>query len=694
MRFQKTICAALVTAILSGCASTSNQVAHQFPKDSAVTERAAAEQMSATWNNDAVVREGKPMLVLVTPFSVPNEVRTKQIRLELESGATVKDLVAVMGNLGYSIILADKDAGEKQFFLPHYNGTVGNLLNTVARATDVWFTWSDGTIVVSSNEKVSVTLPQEEGIATKVSEGLKGLGLDEKNTSASWEAGMVTLAVTPSQLAKVRAFLQRMTNNAALVSLQVAILNVTLDQNAKQGIDWTKLQLMAGSKYAPAGEETMDSFHPTQGNSGFYNTQGQPVGSSSTSSTGTTSSSTSSSSTTASTTASTVVDEALSAVGMAGGGLKGIISTSAFSFTGMFDFLQTYGQTDTKQNVVLKTIAGTTVELKSLTETPYVESISVTTTGNGSGTAGAVGSAKTAKADDGLALKLTPTYDAAANTVTVKMDMSLKAVLGFNTLSAGAQIGTLSQPTTADRSFNDVLRVRPGQTVVVGGLVYDSVASDGNNPNFVDENGKYAHKDLTVTRNSMFIVIRPTVTSLGQVTQEGGTDLFAPAQEEQPPVKAAPARPHKSVKPKAVAKAKSEEDQASDAKTPVATPSAPEASTTAKAVVAPATPAVDVKGATAMAAAAATVSKDVPAVAETAISESAPAAVAKPVESTPQAVALAKTDVTTTNAPVVPGKSVEPTATLKDAKPTVVKSEPVPSYDADGYASVPLRAKE
>lgn len=557
MRFQKTICAALVAASLAGCANVP-QVSREFPKNSPVTERTVAEQMGAAWNGAAVEREGKPMIVLVTPFSVPAEVRAKQIKLELESGASIKDLVAVMANLGYSVILADKEAGEKQFYLPRFAGTVGSLLNTVSRATDVWFTWSDGTIVVSSTEKISVTVPQEEALATKVSEGLKELGIE--SIAASWEAGMVTFGVSPSQFAKVRAFMKRMTSNAALVSLQVAILNVQLSQDSKQGIDWTKLQLAAGSKFAGTGIQTLDGFHPIQGNSSFYTADGKPVGSTtagSTGNTGTTPGTNTGAGTTPGTTAgagtgtaSTVADTALTAIGLASGGLKGLITTSAFSFTGLFDYLQTYGNTEAKQNVVLKTVAGTSVELKSLTQTPYVESVSVTSTGTGNGSAGAVGSAKTAKADDGLTLKLTPTYDASANTVTVKMDLSLKAVLGFNTLSAGNQIGNLSQPTTAERSFNDVLRVRPGQTVVVGGLVYDSIATDGNNPNSMDANSRFSHKGMKVSRNSMFIVIRPTVTSLGQVTEEDG-EMFAPGKVEAEPVKKA-VRPAKAAAVKKV----------------------------------------------------------------------------------------------------------------------------------------------
>jgi hypothetical protein len=631
MQLKKTTCATLIVAALaalSGCTSMA-PAAKPYSPTSLSTERAALENMQGAWNTAAAERDGKAMMVLVTPFSVPKEIRSKQVRLELEAGATVKDFVAVMGNLGYSIILADEEAGDKPFYLPHFSGTVGSLLSSVSRATNVWFTWNDGTIMVSSSEKISLTLPQEETLGTKVSEGLKAMGLEKVATS--WEAGMVTLTVTPAELSKVRAFLQRMTANAALVSLQVAIISVQMNQDAKQGVDWSKLQLAVGRDYAASGLSNMEGFQPIAGNSGYAANPNSGVnGVNGVNGTNGTNVNNGTTGTTPGTGTGTdpvaaVASKAISAMGLMGGGLKGVITNTAFSFTGLYDFLQTYGATDTKQNVVLKSVAGTTVELKSLTQTPYVESISVTSTGTSgtgnNGNNGTMGSAKTAKADDGLTLKMTPYYDAAANTVTVKLDLALKAVLGFNNLSAGNQIGQLSQPTTAERSFNDVLRVRPGQTVVVGGITYETLGRTGSAPIAASAGSMWEHKGLVVNRNAMFIVVRPTVVSLGQVSEAESLELFAPGQMEPEAVKVA-----KPVRPATVAK-------------PL--------------------PATDAQ-----------------------VSKPAPA---------PSTVKVVSTTVTTA--------TVTSTEPVKAASAPVNKTRPPvavakPSYDAAGYATVPLRTKE
>ncbi len=109
---------------------------------------------------------------------------------------------------------------------------------------------------------------------------------------------------------------------------------------------------------------------------------------------------------------------------------------------------------------------------------------------------------------------MTPAYDAESGTVTVEMNLSIEAVLGFNSLQAGNQIGQLSQPTTAERSFNDILRLRPGETVVVGGISYDSIGRNRAAPVGLRDTD-LAHRTLTVSRTSMFIVLRPSVAVLG-----------------------------------------------------------------------------------------------------------------------------------------------------------------------------------
>lgn len=509
--------------LLGGCSSVApmkfNSSAPNRPESAA-----EATRFSEQWDQPPVFVEGKSSVVLMTPVSIPESLRSRKISLELEPGATVNDLVAVLGKLGITIMVSNQEAAKKEFYLPHFKGTVGLLLSTVTRSTDVWFTWHDGAVMVSTTEKIGITVPQEANFADQLGKGLDSMGIKEK--SVDWQAGMAVMEVTPNQFRKVKAYLERYTANAAVVTLQLAVVNVTLTQNAKQGIDWEKLQMSAlGGSGNPAD---LAAWRKALEGSGTATTT-TPV------STPTPTTTTPTTPTTATdvVAAAAALPAKVTAFGLAGGALNAALFTKNFSFDGLFNFLQTYGTAETQQSVVLKTVAGNKVELKSLTQIPYVSEVGVTTTSGSNSSS--MGSSKTAKADDGITVEMTPTYDAAANSVTVDFKLSIKAVIAFNELSAGNQLGKLTQPTTAERSFTDTLRVRPGQTVVVGGLSYDSVNNSRGSPIFL-QGTNLESQTLAVSRQSTFIVLRPTIMKLGQVmdAELGDTLDLLPVGEELP----------------------------------------------------------------------------------------------------------------------------------------------------------------
>lgn len=518
---------------LSGC---SQLAAKKYSEEATATVPRTQDRYAQEWTDPSVIKEGTAQLVLITPMAPPKSVTSKHVRLELEDGATIRDLTAVLGNLGYSIILADNDVGTKTFFLPKYQGNLGNLLSAVSRAADVWFTWHDGVLVVSSKEKVALTLPQEKALGEKVKAGLTELGISDGQ--ASWEAGMVSFEVKPSQLQRARHFLERMSKNAALVSLQVALVSVTLNQDTKQGIDWTKLQLAIGGDHINLLNTLNAAGTGVAGAVGATTTT-------TTTGTGATTGTTTTTTTGSPTTYGTGGTDPGKGFLYTAGGLRTAVTSAGFTLIGMMNFLDTYGEAETRQSVLLKTVTGSEVELKSVTQIPYVSGVSVATTGSTvSNNSALLGGVSTATADDGITLKMKPAYDAASNSVTVDMNLSVQAVLGFNNLSAGNQVGNMTQPTRATRSFNDVLRMRPGQTMVVGGITYDSITRNGNLPLFLPNGMDY--KGLVVNRQTMFIVIRPTVSVLGSLEeQQGKTELFPMGNEivdpeEKPAMKAVP----------------------------------------------------------------------------------------------------------------------------------------------------------
>lgn len=538
----------LVALLVGGCAPLLERSPWDRALEKATSVRSAAE---AEWTEPALVRDGVSFAVLSMPERAPAMVLSRAITLELENDATVQDVLVALANLGYSAIITDRVAADAQVRAPRYQGTLGGLIGSIERAADVWFAWERDAFVVSARERIVLSLPQERKLAERVAFGLQALGLcvsggreelgvaeralntmqpltsasglsttsnlaapsaredrgapsrtartEECRASgnamlggaASWEAGMLTLLASPKEYERALTFIKRITDNAAIVNLQVAMVSVTSNEDASRGIDWSRLQLAIDGNH----NSLLDQLAPpaeTSGNLGGDNSV--PSVGAGWSNTGT-------------------------GYYYNGGVLRGVVSNSAFSMISFVDFLDSYGQVKTLQSVMLRTVTGSEVELKSVTQIPYVTGVGVGATSAGlDGSTGLLGSANTATANDGIILRMSPSFDSASQSVTIDMSLSIHAVLGFQELSAGNQLGKLTQPTTAERTFNDVLRVRPGQTVVVGGITYDRIERANSVPLYLPD--QLAHQNLKVKRESMFLVLRPTVVMLGALPSD------------------------------------------------------------------------------------------------------------------------------------------------------------------------------
>ncbi len=532
MKMPKVLAGLLSVTMLAGCTSIP-KITPSLPSADTLVKK-----VSKDWEDIPVQKEGQPMLVLITPLQPPATLLNKRVDVEFKQGANIKTVVATLAQLGYSIILADEDAGNKTFWMPKYTGTLGGLLSTVSKATDTFFLWQDGAIHVTAKEQVALAVPQEQILIEKIKTGLADLGAT--NIQTSYEAGYVTFELTPSKVRPMKKFVERITKNSALVTLQVAVVSVTLDRDTKSGIDWGKINLALGKDVSKLADN-VTSVATTE-------TAAATTGTSSTT-TGTTG--------TTGTTASSTEKVRLGNYAQFGANtLKGGIFTKAFTLSGLINFLDTFGTTDTLQNMVMKTTTGNEVEIKSITQIPYVSNVGVTTTGSTSTSSSLLGSTKTEKANDGVTVKLKPQYDSQADTVTIDLNLSIQSVLGFIELSAGNQIGAMTQPKTAERSFNDILRVRPGDTVVVGGIIYDSVSDSRSGlPGMYDKN--IASSGVSIKRNEMFIIIRPSVTVLGareessdEILGEGtGVVSVSPSSVFRPPQPSKAERTEKAEKP-------------------------------------------------------------------------------------------------------------------------------------------------
>lgn len=373
-----------------------------------------------------------------------------------------------------------------------YEGTLGGLFRQIERSMGVTLWWNEG-IYVSPVGRYSVMLPQNKELMQQVVNELTQKGAT--NVVASLQAGVISF-VAPGALAEqvIRPYLIRLGRNASEVTMQVALISVTMNEETSRGFDWSQFNFAFGDATTGGsvggGGGSVDPLNPGAGAGG----------------------------------GGTTGESQLPPGGLFTFGNDGFRSfnksvsmfgaTRPLDITGAIKFLSTYGETAVDQNVELRTLAGTSVNWRSGETIPYVSGVSATTGGLGltsgaSGLNGAVGAAQTEKLETGLTLNLAPNYEAAGGLVTVSFNLELTELIEMVELNAGNQLGTFTQPRTREQKLDDIVRIPVGETVVLGGLRRQVSTTNKNGPFSLYSIGS-RNKNSEI--QTIFIVLRPSVT--------------------------------------------------------------------------------------------------------------------------------------------------------------------------------------
>jgi len=424
---------------------------------------------------------------------VSAELRNRPVRVEFASQtAPLGDLVDALSAQDVQIAFrweTEENTGVLRRTMPftRFNGTMGGLLDAMRTGMGI-VSWQEGNVVFLSDiDRYAVVLPQETQLMADVAKSLGELGAT--NIVTSLESGKILYTARPAlQDETLRPFLDRTVRNLSTINLQVAVVSLALTDQSSQGFDWSRFSAMVDGR--------PEAIADAEGGSGPANLGASP------------------------TLPGSIADNAGSVINLASDalvlgttnigtvfGAKAVSSVSA-----AIGFLSSFGNTNVTQHVDLRTLSGKTVRFQSGQEIPYVSGV-----GAVAGESSVTGTAQTDKIQTGLEVEMTPRYDSQSHVVTVSVDMKLTDIIEFVQLSAGNQLGTISQPRTQNQQLTDIVQMRAGQTVIIGGLQYDREAYNGNEPSFMRGTGRssstaFGKRDQDVSRSSLFIILRPTVT--------------------------------------------------------------------------------------------------------------------------------------------------------------------------------------
>ena len=451
--------------------------------------------------------------IIQTSTAVPESIKNKRIELGTMMNSTVGDLVTMLNFAGIPTMLdtSDEKLAERKVFLPEYKGPAGKLMSALEQANDIAFEWRGGVAVVSPGLRYMVSMPQNEEVIKQVEAELKALGATD--IVASFGSAMVSFRAPPSRVQMIEETIDRSIKNAAMVGLQVAVITIGLDRNIKTGIDWGKLQMTFGSIPNPAQllSDSVTGLASTvipggTGDSGADGGTTTPVSDYNAAATGV-------------------------AARLSGQNVMFGLKEGHFSLQGLVNALSSYGDTRTTQNLILRTMSGNAIKIRSGESVPYISGVSVSSTSSDN----LLGSAEVSTAETGITLEIDPDYDSRMDVVGMKIDIELSSNLGFVNLSAGSQVGALTQPNIQQQQFNNFARVKAGETVILGGIVYDSV-TDNRNSLAGLESMKIGSKDEVLKRSALLVVIRPSITTYdfgAPQKDKGGTSETEKTEKEK-----------------------------------------------------------------------------------------------------------------------------------------------------------------
>ena len=344
----------------------------------------------------------------------------------------------------------------------YFKGSVGELLKRLENSGEL-AVWYDNGLVVGETRRYSVAIMQNIDVSQSVVNELIRLGA--RDVVGSIGAGQIFYAAAPRVNAElIEPYLRRVSTNLSEITLQVALVTVAMTKNAERGFDWSSFNLQLGNGTATNGGATPDSgFDRNTGNfsSGAF--------------------------------------RATFGVGLA----------NPLTVAGAIRFLSRVGDTSVTQNVELRTLSGAPVALRSGENIPYVQNVGSNIVGGLGGGAGISGSTQTASLGTGITLNVDPRYDASSGIVTMDVGVKLVDLVEFVQLSAGNQVGTISQPRTREQGLNSIIRVPAGQTTIVGGIRRDQASDNRTAPL-----GLWGIGSRTRDRNVfwLFTIVRPVVT--------------------------------------------------------------------------------------------------------------------------------------------------------------------------------------
>ena len=386
---------------------------------------------------------------------LPNdEVGPFELRGETLAGA----LQLIMADYDISLAFESDEGLNRKITVANLRGPMNKVVRQVCGLADLYCAYQDGLLVVKETQTFTVKIPpisQDESFITNIAAGLAAITgttpiIDQSTRSIVYEASQRS-----SELA-LRYF-QRMRSSTALIVFETYIWEVQLNTGNSTGIQWDMIDQVG--KFAfnidINGDVGADFTDPIS--IGLPTTQG------------------------------------------AGGG--------AFAPTDVFKFLSNFGAVKTISQPQITVLSGSEARLRAADTENYVSQVAETID-NGQSTT----SVTTSSVDTGFTITIGSAWDNATVYADIEIELSdVSEIEDFDFSSTGGGSTTVQLPKTTEREVSTQVRIRPGDSLLIAGLVREADNFSTSGPGISMKPLFPSSRTATAQNLELVFLLRPRV---------------------------------------------------------------------------------------------------------------------------------------------------------------------------------------
>lgn len=423
---------------------------------------AAQRKEAINEKSDSVIYLPLGSDVLVPKTNSGTGLPTEEVGpFELRSETVAGALQLMLADYEISMAFESDEAFTRTVTVANLRGPLNMVVKRICSLADLYCSYDDGLLVVKETQTFTVTVPPVGGETDILNSLATGVQAITGLTPITESSTRTIIYEATNRTAELaERYFQRVRASTALIVFEVYIWEVSLSNGNSTGIDWEGINSFG--KYT-AGLNV----------SGGVGADYTPIS-------------------------------------------IGLPTTGGFAFGSddVLEFISTFGGVKTISQPQLTVLSGAQASLRAADTVNYVSALT-RSTDNGETTV----STETDSVDTGFTLTIASNWDNA--TVYGIIEISLEEFRGFKSFDADGTV--LQLPETTEREVSTQVRIRPGDSLLIAGLVRENDQYDSDGVGF-DMPFFPTSRTVGTSNTELVFLLKPRV--IVYTSENGGSDLY------------------------------------------------------------------------------------------------------------------------------------------------------------------------